>query len=243
MFTKRTKGFLRGKFDGGQYCVALALLENGTPTIGILGCPNLPSSVDDDNYAWKDNEDDRSDVKTRGCIFVATKGGGAYQLDMSLSQCLQLSATPNDGKTRNISEARFSIGVEKGFGDPLGQADKIAEILHGPSALDEKGEIVLSRRTDSQAKFGVLARAGAEVYLRLPKAGYQEWIWDLAAGSLVITEAGGEITDVDGNQLDFSQGAKLPASHRGIIGSNGGMFQRELLEAYQRQESVRLNAE
>lgn len=32
-----TKGFLRG----GQYAIALALIENGTVVAGVLGCPNL----------------------------------------------------------------------------------------------------------------------------------------------------------------------------------------------------------
>lgn len=237
-----TKGFLRGKLIGGQYCVALALIENGIPTIGILGCPNLPSSANDDNYAWADI-DNRSTKGTRGCIFVATKDGGAFQLDMNMTQCKQINVTPNDGVTKDVSEARFCIGVEKGFSDPLGQTDRIAEILHGPDALDEEGEIVISRRIDSQAKFGVIARGGAEVYLRLPKVGYQEWIWDLAAGSVVITEAGGQITDVDGNNLDFSCGAKLPRSHCGTIGSNGGVFQKDLLKAYRQQELARIKTE
>jgi 3'-phosphoadenosine 5'-phosphosulfate (PAPS) 3'-phosphatase len=33
-----TKGFLRGQ----QYCVSLALIEEGRPVLGVLGCPNLP---------------------------------------------------------------------------------------------------------------------------------------------------------------------------------------------------------
>jgi 3'-phosphoadenosine 5'-phosphosulfate (PAPS) 3'-phosphatase len=39
-----TKGFLRGRISGGQYCVALALMEDGIPIIGILGCPNMPTT-------------------------------------------------------------------------------------------------------------------------------------------------------------------------------------------------------
>ena len=39
-----TKGFLRGRVGGGQYCVALALLEDGVPVLGVLGCPNLPAA-------------------------------------------------------------------------------------------------------------------------------------------------------------------------------------------------------
>mmetsp|Transcript_9497 Transcript_9497/g.14145 ORF Transcript_9497/g.14145 Transcript_9497/m.14145 type:complete len:95 (-) Transcript_9497:259-543(-) len=85
---------------------------------------------------------------------------------------------------------------------------------------------------DSQAKYAVLARAGAEIYLRLPKPGYVEWIWDHAAGNVVITEAGGQMTDVDGNDIDFSLGAKLSPNVRGILGSNGGRVHEAVVNAY-----------
>jgi 3'(2'), 5'-bisphosphate nucleotidase len=49
---------------------------------------------------------------------------------------------------------------------------------------------------------------------------YREKIWDQAAGSIVITEAGGRITDLDGQPLDFSQGRTL-AANRGILATNG----------------------
>ena len=73
-------------------------------------------------------------------------------------------------------------GVEN-YGDPLGQQAAISSIIHGPDGLTNDGEIEKARRMDSQVKYGVLARGGAEVFLRLPKAGYVEWIWDHAAGS------------------------------------------------------------
>ena len=70
---------------------------------------------------------------------------------------------------------------------------------------------------------------------------------DVAAGYLVLTEAGGEVTDVAGLPIDFSeigapqQGgspgggrrrAKLPDSVRGIVGSCGGALHRALLDAH-----------
>ena len=58
-----TKGFLRG----GQYAVCLALIKDGEPVLGVVGCPNLP--VD---YTSADAE--------RGVIFVAVKGQGAFQV-------------------------------------------------------------------------------------------------------------------------------------------------------------------
>ena len=45
-------------------------------------------------------------------------------------------------------------------------------------------------RMDSQVKYAAVARGDASIYLRLPtKPGYEEKIWDHAAGSLVVTEA------------------------------------------------------
>jgi HAL2 family 3'(2'),5'-bisphosphate nucleotidase len=232
-----TRGFLRGKRQGGQYCVALALLEDGVPTIGILGCPNLPVSPSDFNYAWGDDETEDNNTNTRGCLFVASRGGGCFQLPLTPgSPSIRVTVTPNDESTVKVGAARFCIGVEK-YSDALGQCAGMAKVIHGDAALDDKGEIKLARRIDSQAKHGVLARAGAEFYVRLPKPGYVEWIWDHAAGNVVVEEAGGEMTDVDGNPIDFSLGPQLSPNVAGVLASNGGIFHSALVEAYRVQES------
>lgn len=143
-----TKGFLRGKRQGGQYCIALALLEvsmrsalrltrdspiecstrpspihthsqqhvclvpkDGVPTIGVLGCPNLPTGPSDNNYAWRDDETEGNNSDSRGCVFVASRGGGCYQLPLTPgSPAVRIHVTPNDESTLNVSEARFCIG-------------------------------------------------------------------------------------------------------------------------------------
>jgi len=208
-----TKGFLRGRRDGGQYCVALALLENGIPTIGVLGCPNLPANPDDFTYRWNDDEDVDNNQDSRGCIFVASRDGGCYQLPYRPGKpAVKLQVTD----TMQPSLGRFCIGVEK-FSDALGQCAGMAKILHGPEGVKDGGDIVLARRIDSQAKYGVIARAGAEYYVRLPKPGYVEWIWDHAAGNVVLTEAGGTMTDTRGDPIDFSLGAKLSDKVKGVL--------------------------
>jgi 3'(2'), 5'-bisphosphate nucleotidase len=76
---------------------------------------------------------------------------------------------------------------------------------------------------DSQAKYGILARGEATLYLRVPspsEQGYKENIWDHAAGSIIAEEAGGKVTDVLGRPLDFSSGIKMVKNH-GILVSNG----------------------
>lgn len=237
-----TKGFLRGKREGGQYCVALALLENGVPTIGILGCPNLPASPTDFNYVWGDDETAENNRGSRGCIFVASEGGGCYQLPyLPGAPGKQIQVTPNDS-TMKPKEGRFCIGVEK-FSDALGQGTRTAQELHGEYALTDDGEIVNARRIDSQAKYGILSRAGAEYYARFTKPGYVEWIWDHAAGSVVLTEAGGKMTDLEGRDIDFSLGAKMSDTVDGVLGSNGGKFHTALVDAFQSQESERINSQ
>jgi 3'(2'), 5'-bisphosphate nucleotidase len=76
-------------------------------------------------------------------------------------------------------------------------------------------------RIDSQCKYAVLARGEASIYLRLPRdESYREKVWDHAAGAIVIEEAGGRVSDLDGNPLDFSGGRRLTTG-RGIIATNG----------------------
>jgi 3'(2'), 5'-bisphosphate nucleotidase len=74
-------------------------------------------------------------------------------------------------------------------------------------------------RLDSQAKYCSIARGAGDIYLRLPvKKDYQEKIWDHAAGDLLVREAGGQVTDIYGNRLDFSKGRTL-AANKGVVAS------------------------
>ena len=81
-------------------------------------------------------------------------------------------------------------------------------------------------RIDSQCKYGVVSRGEASIYLRLPKKkDYREKVWDHAAGAIVLEEAGGRVTDLAGQPLDFSQG-RLLGTHVGIVATNGRLHDR-----------------
>jgi 3'(2'), 5'-bisphosphate nucleotidase len=76
-------------------------------------------------------------------------------------------------------------------------------------------------RMDSQCKYLAVARGDADLYLRLPtKKGYREKIWDHAGGALLVLEAGGMVTDINGNLCDFRLGSTL-AANEGIAATNG----------------------
>ena len=189
-----TKGFLRGD----QYAVALALVVDGQVQIGVLGCPNLV-----DGY--------RPELGGLGSLALAVRGGGAWvsSLDGKMEERHALRISQNSAPAR----ARLLRSFESGHTN-VSQVDHLADIL------GVKAEPV---RMDSQAKYLLLAAGAGELYMRMlsPKQpDYREKIWDQAAGSLLVEEAGGQVTDLDGKPLDFSTGRVL-SHNRGILASNG----------------------
>jgi 3'(2'), 5'-bisphosphate nucleotidase len=194
-----TKGFLRGD----QFAIAVALLIDGLPVLAALACPLLPIDP-----AQPDGE--------RGVLALAQRGQGATiePLKGGPSRPLRVSSQGD------VALARLLESVESQHTDHSFSA-------HLQTAVGVRGQSV---RMDSQAKYVALADGRAEVYLRQsPGAGYAEKIWDHAAGALIVKEAGGHITDLDGRPLDFSRGARLDAN-RGILATNGLMHD-VLLEA------------
>lgn len=186
-----TKGFLRG----GQFAVALALVEHGQVVAAALGCP-----------AYEANG-----LAMPGLLLAATLGSGAFELPVhGFASAVRRPLRVATGIPR--SRWRMCESVESGHTDQGLAASIVAELGIGGASL----------RMDSQAKYAAVARGDAELYLRLPtRKDYREKVWDHAAGALVVTEAGGVVTDVDGRALDFSQGRALE-NNRGVIASVGG---------------------
>jgi 3'(2'), 5'-bisphosphate nucleotidase len=194
-----TKGFLRRE----QYAIAIALIENGDPKVGVLACPMLPVDYDDPKRGV-------------GCLFVAVRGEGALMASLN-SHRLQLKPIHLvDG--RDPKRLRCAESIE--HGDHEFQKKVIKEAgLHADSL-----------KLDSQAKYGVVARGDAALYLRLPsptQPDYREKIWDHAAGVLLVEEAGGKASDMLGQRLQFAtdqtmknnQGVVVstPVYHRAVI--------------------------
>ncbi|EME49912.1 hypothetical protein DOTSEDRAFT_68656 [Dothistroma septosporum NZE10] len=195
-----TKGFLRG----GQYAVCLGLMVDGDVKVGVLGCPNLPVS---DSELLKENIGaDASDEEGKGVLFSAVQGEGAYSRPLqkgSLEAAKKIQMKP----ISNIADATFCESVEAAHSNQS-DSGKIAEKL---------GITKPSVRMDSQAKYGSIARGAGDLYLRLPvKKDYVEKIWDHAAGDLIVREAGGQVTDVEGKRLNFSLGRTLK-ENKGVI--------------------------
>ncbi len=197
-----TKGFLRGH----QYAVALALIHKGRVELGVLACPNL-------------QEARRQDPQGPGTLALAAQGLGAWWTEMRgtfLWEPLQVSPQGD------LSQVRILRSYESEHTNAE-QIDALAAKL---------GVQVAPLRLDSQAKYVLLAAGEGEVYLRLlspAQPEYKEKIWDQAAGSLLVQEAGGQVSDLDGKPLDFRTGRTLTAN-RGVLATNT-VIHRAVLEA------------
>ncbi len=193
-----TKGFLRGE----QYAVALALIKNGEVVLGISGCPNL-------NIEGEPGE--------KGFIFYSVKSEGSSQINCQTSDTKKIVVTDHLDKTK----MRFVQSYESGHGNLELQTEIAKKLQIGEPPV----------QLDSQVKYGIVASGNAEIYLRIPNPkspDYKEKIWDHAAGCLIVEEAGGIVSDINGKPLDFSLGSKLEGN-TGILATTSGL-QKEILE-------------
>lgn len=133
-----------------------------------------------------------------GALFEAVRGAGAWRIE------------PTGVPVRLSVSARASL----------------AELRIGISRRSP-GERLTRLLAESQLGTGAVP-LGASLKLTAVAAGeldatlclhQREKSWDTAAPGLIVTEAGGRITDIDGRP--FVYGAGDQAHHRGIVTSNG----------------------
>jgi len=198
----------KGFLRRDQYAISLALLVDGQLELGILGCPNFCPAD-----------------QTTDTLFYAIRGHGAFATSLEpQSPVRKIRVTGNS----NPATVLFCESFESGHSSH-NESALVAERLHVTTE---------PIRMDSQAKYATVASGLADIYLRLPtKTGYFEKIWDHAGGVLVVQEAGGTVSDMNGKPLDFSQGFEL-RENRGVIVTNGHLHQ-QVLEAVQAVASAK----
>jgi len=186
-----TKGFLRGD----QYVTALALIDAGQVVVGALGCPNLNRKIE-------------PEIGGEGVVVVAVRGQGCWALSMEGEPLGRLSVS----RISNPEQARVLRSFESGHTDS-GKLEQIINNLatvHPPLLMD------------SQAKYALMAAGKGDLLFRLlspAQLDYVEKIWDQAAGSIIVEEAGGKVTDLRGTPLNFTRGSGL-IENIGVLASN-----------------------
>lgn len=194
-----TKGFRRG----GQYAVAIAYIRRGDVVLAGLACPAL-------------NIDAVTRGSSPGVVAVGARGEGAWarQAEGGSWERLRVSTVDDPRAGRGLRSVE-GAHTDEGW---------LARILA------DLGAGLPSRRMDSQAKYLALAAGEAEWIFRLVPPNdraHREWIWDQAAGALLVEEAGGRVTDLEGRPLDFGAGRRLERNF-GVLATNGRLHDAAL---------------
>lgn len=122
-------------------------------------------------------------------LFTATRGGGA-----------RLNGMPIRMEAKDLAHALVAYGTS-----PY-RKDLAEKTFHTAKAFFlATGDV---RRLGSAAlDLAYLAAGRCDIFFE-----YQLSPWDIAAGYLLVKEAGGIITDMDGNEIDFSRPSTVFAS-------------------------------
>ena len=208
------KAFLRRD----QYAIALAWIVDGEVQLGVLGCPNLSHQLKSEGTDTPRHGESHRGIALqedaeRGCLFVAARGQGTALYTTTGTFLAEVRVSENARRlaesfesTHSDSDAHSNIAKQLGLTAPPIQMD-------------------------SQAKYGIVARGEASLYIRLPNPAspdYRECIWDHAAGLIVVEEAGGTVTDARGAPLNFMTGRRM-VENRGIVATNGNPLHNQVL--------------
>jgi 3'(2'), 5'-bisphosphate nucleotidase len=204
-----TKGFLAGR----QYVIALALIVDGVVRLAAIGCPRL-SLVPAGGAVRIDER------PSNGGLAIAVRGRGAWWNAVGEQTCRRLEVSA----CRDVSTARIVQSFERRHGDP-GRCARVLRLLG-----NDRPALLM----DSQAKHVTVAAGVSDLLLRFPPDGFHDSVWDQAAGSLLIEEAGGRVTDLGGHPIDFGSGRRL-LRNVGVLASNR-LLHAAALEAVQRTE-------
>ncbi|MCC7034755.1 MAG: 3'(2'),5'-bisphosphate nucleotidase [Acidobacteria bacterium] len=188
----------KGLLRGGQFVVALALVVDGRVEVGAIGCPRLSLPAGGN---------------AEGGVGVAVRGQGSWWMPLAGDDLSPLHVSAVTG----ASHARIAHSAEESHSD-TSRLDALRRAL----AIQARPVLM-----DSQAKHVMVAAGETDLLFRFPRAGYKEAIWDQAAGTLLIEEAGGRITDLSGRPFDFSTGRRMTAND-GVVASNGRLHQAVL---------------
>jgi 3'(2'), 5'-bisphosphate nucleotidase len=198
-----TKGFLHGR----QYVVALALIVDDGVQVSVVGCPRL-------SILQGEGAVTISEPTSEGGVAIAVRGDGAWWCAADEDTCERLAVSTRG----DVSSARVVQSFEGRHGDP----ERLARVLRST------GNVRSPLLMDSQAKHVTVAAGASDLLMRFPPhAGFHDAVWDQAAGSLLIEEAGGRITDLAGQPLDFTSGRRL-FRNTGVLASNGRLHEAAL---------------
>ncbi|KAG0594409.1 hypothetical protein M758_UG074500 [Ceratodon purpureus] len=201
-----TRGFLRG--GNALYVVGLALVVNGRPVLGVMGCPNVAIQYSADRSTiqmaslYYGLEDSMANATyQRGLIMAASLGGGCWV--KSLNEDLPsggVMVKSRVDKPESVSDSWFCISDNEVWStSPLAHALASSSVGKN-SKIDEMQLLPLC--CGSLCKYFAIALGGASAFLLQAGRTTPLKVWDHASGVVCVSEAGGQVSDLEGTALE-----------------------------------------
>lgn len=218
-----TKGFVKG--SEALYVVGLALVVEGEIVLGVMGCPN-----------WQTNKskNDKNTLES-GIIMVSHIGCGTWSKE--LSESLNWYRCLVDGHN-SVQKGRFCISESQTW-DSLPLSSSFGSTIDVNNVGDNQ-VLLLPTCCGSLCKYLMVASGRATVFIQRTRAERVIKVWDHAVGVICVEEAGGKVTDWNGDRLDLAEDeverkALFPPG--GILVSNSSLHE-EILEIIASNSSV-----
>jgi 3'-phosphoadenosine 5'-phosphosulfate (PAPS) 3'-phosphatase len=218
--------------EAAQTALSLTLLDMGRPVVCAIALPNLPrnSMGGEKLLRMMVSYDGQSGAVAppAGTLLWAEEGIGAYERSIGGEHGTDVRVRVDRcliGK-RNIATGATAFDASSGFDWGTVTRCEVEPRLRAAALATELGasaQPVL--KAEGPFAYGLVARGEAQTYFELPDevADFDASIWSHAAGSLLVSEAGGSVTDTAGNALDFStcgESRRLPNHVVGVIATN-----------------------
>lgn len=193
-----TKTFLRGE----QYAINVALLIGGRQILSVVACPLLDGNAPPTPTVDNSTLDPRG--PEGGCILFAVKGHGAFVRPIFGAdvEARKLERHADGVTVEGLKSVNCWKGVDSGVEGVHEEITKSLGVTF--PGCDLLGWV---------PRWAVLALGLANMTVWVYKKRERHAkIWDHAGAMLLFEEVGGMITDVDGRDIDLTQGRKFSAN-------------------------------
>jgi len=146
-------------------------------------------------------------IPAQNKVFYAEKGKGAFE---------KVGSNFKKIHTSTISEIKDSRLITR---EPSGEVRPIEEKLN---------QILFSQKIDegSGAKLCVIAKGDAEAHIN---TNFRAGKWDIAAPQIILEEAGGIVTDLDGKPIDYKK-ESINLEHSFVASANKELHEKIIQE-------------
>lgn len=213
---------------GGQYAVALALVEDGNEVLGVVGCPNILKDTTQIESMLADDDG-------HGFLLSAVCGDGGVQLqplasgDLPAGQFIPSRQWKAEHEQSSIQLTDLNL-VDSTLGQDyhLTRCKKLADEL---GCARFPGTDVWS----TQLRLITIALGTRNnTQIRMPPAKLpggaedpENDVWDYAGAHLILKESGAAVSDLDGKDIDFGAGRKL-ANNWGLVAASHTGLHRQV---------------